>query len=108
MNELRATTKAPWRARVLIADDNQSVRELFRKLLTADGLRGDEVPRLAQIIGIVDVYDALTSRRSFREALTDDQAARHLTGEVEQGRFARQYVEAFLDSVTLARPTLAS
>ena len=34
------------------------------------GLRGDEVPLLAQIVGIVDVYDALTSNRPYRPPLT--------------------------------------
>jgi putative nucleotidyltransferase with HDIG domain len=39
-----------------------------------DRLRGDEIPLNAQIIGIVDVYDALTTTRSYRPALTHDEA----------------------------------
>ena len=62
------------------------------------GLRGDEVPLLAQIVGIVDVYDALTSNRPYRKALTGDEAARHLLDEVYQGKFFKQHVEAFLDT----------
>ena len=73
-----------------------------------DGLRGDAVPHLAQIVGIVDVYDALTSRRPFREAMTLDQAAQHLHDEVEKGRFSRQYVEAFLQLVNARQSTLTS
>jgi putative two-component system response regulator len=65
------------------------------------GLRGDEVPLLAQIVGIVDVYDALTSERPYRGPLSPDQAARHLVCEAEQGRFSQTYVEAFLDTLTL-------
>ena len=64
-----------------------------------DGLRGDDVPLLAQIVGIVDVYDALTSQRPYRGPVPAEAAARHLLREVEQGRFNRQYVEAFLDSM---------
>lgn len=64
-----------------------------------DGLRGDDVPLLAQIVGIVDVYDALTSDRPYRKALDRDAAARHLLGEVERGRFARWHVEAFFDAL---------
>ena len=45
------------------------------------GLRGDEVPLLAQIVGIVDVYDALTSKRPYRPALT-----RRRGGETPHGR----------------------
>jgi putative nucleotidyltransferase with HDIG domain len=39
-----------------------------------DRLRGDEIPLNAQIIGIVDVYDALTTTRSYRPAMTHDEA----------------------------------
>jgi putative two-component system response regulator len=62
------------------------------------GLRGDEVPLLAQIVGIVDVYDALTSNRPYRKALSGDEAARHLMDEVFQGKFSKSHVEAFLDT----------
>ena len=31
-----------------------------------DGLRGDAIPLLAQIIGIVDVFDALTTERPYK------------------------------------------
>jgi putative nucleotidyltransferase with HDIG domain len=39
-----------------------------------DRLRGDEIPLPAMIIGIVDVYDALTTTRSYRPALTREAA----------------------------------
>ena len=65
------------------------------------GLHGDEVPLLAQIVGIVDVYDALTSPRPYRGALAPRAAAQHLAREVEQGRFAREYVDAFLDAIRM-------
>ncbi len=39
-----------------------------------DRLRGEEIPLAAQIIGIVDVYDALTTTRSYRPAMTHAQA----------------------------------
>jgi putative two-component system response regulator len=64
-----------------------------------DGLRGDEVPLLSQIVGIVDVYDALTSQRPYRAALEPQTAVDHLIREVEEGRFSKQYVEAFLDAI---------
>lgn len=64
-----------------------------------NGLRGDEVPVLAQIVAIVDVYDALTSQRPYRAAMTPDEAARHLMRDVEKGKLSRPYVAAFLDAV---------
>ena len=39
-----------------------------------DRLRSEEIPLNAQIIGIVDVYDALTTTRSYRPAMTHDEA----------------------------------
>jgi len=39
-----------------------------------DRLRGDEIPLAAQIIGIADVYDALTTTRSYRPALSREEA----------------------------------
>ncbi len=38
-----------------------------------DGLSGKEIPEEARIITIADAYDAMTSRRSYRTALTQDE-----------------------------------
>jgi putative two-component system response regulator len=72
------------------------------------GLRGDEVPLLAQIVGIVDVYDALTSNRPYRKALTAEEAAQHLMDEVWQGKFLKMHVEAFLDTHRVTTTSLTS
>jgi putative two-component system response regulator len=61
------------------------------------GLTGDDVPLLAQIVGIADVYDALTSHRPYRPALSPDKAARHVLQEAAQGKFALSHVETFLN-----------
>jgi HD-GYP domain-containing protein (c-di-GMP phosphodiesterase class II) len=63
---------------------------------------GDDVPLLAQIVGIADVYDALTSHRPYRPALSSDQAARHVLQEAAQGKFARDHVETFLNIAEVA------
>ena len=39
-----------------------------------DRLRGDEIPVSAQIVGIVDMYDALTTNRPYRPALPHEAA----------------------------------
>ena len=62
------------------------------------------MPVLAQIVGIVDVYDALTSRRPYRGALSAEEASKHLRDEMAEGKFARHYVEAFLDVVGVGAP----
>lgn len=72
------------------------------------GLRGGDVPLLAQIVGIVDVYDALTSDRPYRRALSAEDAARHVLREAEQGKFNRSHVEAFLDAQPLPATLLTA
>jgi putative two-component system response regulator len=72
-----------------------------------DALRGDQVPVLAQIVGIVDVFDALTSERPYRTALTREGAGEYLLSEAVKGKFARQFVEAFLDTLAIVNvPTI--
>jgi putative nucleotidyltransferase with HDIG domain len=39
-----------------------------------DGLAGDAIPLEARVVCVVDVYDALTSDRSYRRALSRDEA----------------------------------
>jgi HD-GYP domain-containing protein (c-di-GMP phosphodiesterase class II) len=62
-----------------------------------DRLRGDEIPLGAQIICIVDVYDALTTTRSYRPAFTREAA---LT-ELERCRhwWRSDVFQAFMGSV---------
>ena len=67
------------------------------------GLRGDQVPLLAQVVGIVDVFDALTSERPYRPALSRERAITFLEDDVRAGRFNPAHVEAFLDRLA---PTL--
>jgi putative two-component system response regulator len=64
-----------------------------------DGLRGDQTPLLAQIMGIVDVFDALTSERPYRGALPFARAAEELHEEVARGWRRGDLVTAFLDQV---------
>ncbi len=37
-----------------------------------DGLKGEDIPEEARIIAVADAYDAMSSRRSYREALSQD------------------------------------
>jgi len=72
------------------------------------GLRGDEVPLLAQIVGIADVFDALTSCRPYRAALTAGEAASYLIRQAQAGKFSRHHVDAFLDTCDGEKVCLAS
>jgi putative two-component system response regulator len=60
-----------------------------------DGLKGDAVPLLAQLMAIVDVYDALTTARPYRGALTPELALAELDAEAQRGLHSTQLVQAF-------------
>jgi putative two-component system response regulator len=61
-----------------------------------DGLRGDAVPLLAQIIGIVDVFDAITTARPYKAAMTPQDACEQLTREAERGWRDPALVDVFV------------
>jgi putative two-component system response regulator len=50
-----------------------------------DGLKGSRVPLLAQIVAIVDVYDALTTARPYKQALSTASAFEQLHLEAKRG-----------------------
>ena len=60
-----------------------------------DGLRGDEVPLLAQIISIVDQYDAITTSRPYRQAMPPERAFEELAKDVRKGRLNSDLVDVF-------------
>jgi cyclic di-GMP phosphodiesterase len=60
-----------------------------------DGLVGEAIPCLARVITIVDVYEALTSNRAYRRAMTPEQA-RDIIFQGLGTHFDRWLGEAFL------------
>ena len=44
-----------------------------------DGLKGDDIPIWAQIVSIADAYEAITSERSYKSALSRDVALEMIT-----------------------------
>ena len=68
--ELLATVEFPWDIKPIIRWHH----EKYDGTGYPDRLRGDEIPINAQIICIVDVYDALTTTRSYRAAMSPAEA----------------------------------
>ena len=62
-----------------------------------DGLSGDAIPLLAQIMGVVDVYDALTTRRPYRDPLSVVDACEALRTEVRNGWRRGDLVDALIE-----------
>lgn len=68
--ELLASIRFPWDIRPII----RSHHERADGKGYPDALCGEEIPLSAQVIGIVDVWDALTTDRSYRKAMTHEAA----------------------------------
>jgi putative nucleotidyltransferase with HDIG domain len=68
--ELLASVEFPWDIRPII----RSHHEKLDGSGYPDRLRGDEIPLSAQLICVVDVYDALTTTRSYRGAMPHQEA----------------------------------
>jgi putative nucleotidyltransferase with HDIG domain len=59
-----------------------------------DGLKGEEIPFAARILCVADVYDALTTARSYRDSLTHVRAAQVMREST--GQFDPELLESFL------------
>jgi putative two-component system response regulator len=60
-----------------------------------DGLKGDEIPLVAQIVGVVDVFEAITTPRPYQKPLTSEEAVDVLRDHVHRGWFRVDIVDAF-------------
>ncbi|HJJ48109.1 MAG TPA: HD domain-containing protein [Methanocorpusculum sp.] len=58
------------------------------------GLKGDEIPIAAQIVSIADIYDALVSKRCYKESMSYDEAYTMIsTGQC--GAFSEKLIRCF-------------
>lgn len=58
------------------------------------GIAGDAIPLAAQITALADVYDAMTTRRIYKDAISHDEAAKTIKG-LSGTQFAPDIVDAF-------------
>ncbi len=65
-----------------------------------DQLKGEEIPLLARILSVVDVYDALTTERPYKPVLPSDRAVRELRKEAAKGWQFEAIVEEFATLAT--------
>jgi putative two-component system response regulator len=72
-----------------------------------DGLRGEEIPLLARVLQVVDVYDALRTERPYKPALTHEASAATMRNEAEAGMWDKRLVEAFLAMLSKEKSQVA-
>jgi HD-GYP domain-containing protein (c-di-GMP phosphodiesterase class II) len=61
-----------------------------------DQLRGEAIPLISRIITVVDAYDAMTSKRAYRDSLSRDEAVQELI-ENKGTQFSPEVVDIFLE-----------
>ncbi|MFN0182034.1 MAG: HD domain-containing phosphohydrolase [Gemmatimonadales bacterium] len=104
--ELLAGIEFPWDIKPII----RSHHEKFDGSGYPDRLAGEAIPLTAQIICVVDVFDALTTTRSYRPAMTNREALQEM--EANRGWWRPDVFRAFMatvgaagEGVAIARPS---
>ncbi len=62
------------------------------------GLKGDQIPLSARIVAVADVFDALTSKRCYKEPFSFDESVK-IIKEGKGKHFDPDVVDAFLESI---------
>lgn len=70
-----------------------------------DGLSGDAIPLVAQVMGVVDVFDALTTARPYKAAFSAERACEELLREADRGWRRGDLVETFIEMLHSSRPS---
>ncbi|MBD2205408.1 two-component system response regulator [Calothrix sp. FACHB-1219] len=65
-----------------------------------DGLQGNDIPYLAQVFQIIDIYDALTSERPYKKSFTLEEALKIMLEETQSGWRNPELVQQFVDFIT--------
>ena len=76
--ELLADIEFPWDVRPIV----ESHHERWDGRGYPHGLLAETIPLTARVLCIADVYDALTSQRSYKQAFTHDEAMEIMRGDV--------------------------
>lgn len=107
--ELLADIEFPWDVRPLV----ESHHERWDGRGYPHGLAGEEIPLTARVLCLADVYDALTSVRSYKRAFTHDEAMEIMRQDVGK-QFDPALYDAFVEvmrtavpATTVNRPRLA-
>lgn len=68
-----------------------------------DGLTAADIPALPRVLQVVDVYDALRTARSYKPALTHEQAAQTMREEARRGLWDADLVDEYFSMLEQKR-----
>jgi putative nucleotidyltransferase with HDIG domain len=88
-DEMLSEIAFPWDVRPMV----RSHHERWDGRGYPDGLMGDQIPLVARILRIADVYDALTTTRSYRSSLSAQEAREVM--RLDDGAFDPSLLEIF-------------
>jgi putative two-component system response regulator len=74
-----------------------------------DGLKGEEIPITARTLQVVDIYDALTTKRPYKPAFPQEQVFQIMRGEAAKGWWDPRILETFVEltQMGMLRPPTA-
>jgi putative two-component system response regulator len=64
------------------------------------GLKGDEIPMVARIMAVVDIYDALVTDRPYRKGMSLSDGLKLLAEMVYEGKLDKAVVHCFSDMIS--------
>ncbi len=64
-----------------------------------DGLSGEELTIPSQIMTVADMYDAMTTDKPYRKAMTKEKALEILYQEVEDGKLDKEIVQKLMETI---------
>ncbi len=73
-----------------------------------DKLRGEQIPLLARILQLADIYDALTTARPYKRAFTAEEAIAIVREEADRGWRDPRLVQQFSEILPMFRSAAAS
>jgi putative two-component system response regulator len=69
-----------------------------------DGLGGEQIPLLARVLQVADIYDALTTARSYKCAMPHADAIRAMEGEAQDGWRDPELISLFAEVAESSLP----
>lgn len=86
----------PWLNQVVLQEHERTNGKGYLK-----GIKGEEIHEYAKIIGIADVYEALSHSRSYRRYLLPHNTMKEIMEETRQGFFSSYILKALIERLSI-------